>query len=79
MARLEAVRGAYGERPLGVVFGALREKDIAGMLSGFVGEDHLVVLAKISSLLKDKFFRQALKDAKSVEDVLKVIREGDEF
>ena len=29
---------AYGERPLGVVFGALREKDIAGMLSGFVGE-----------------------------------------
>ena len=45
-AALEAVRGAYGERPLGVVFGALREKDIAGMLSGFVGEAHLVVLTR---------------------------------
>jgi fructose-specific phosphotransferase system IIA component len=43
------------------------------------GPDHLKALARVSGLLKDKFFRQALKDAKSVEDVLKVIREEDEF
>ena len=43
------------------------------------GQDHLKALAKVSGLLKDKFFRQALKDSKTVEDVLKVIREEDEF
>lgn len=43
------------------------------------GPDHLKALAKVSGLLKDKFFRQALKDSKSVEDVMKVMREGDEF
>jgi dihydrofolate synthase / folylpolyglutamate synthase len=43
---LDAVRGAYGGRPLGVVFGVLREKDAAGMLSGFVGEAQLIVLTR---------------------------------
>lgn len=43
------------------------------------GAEHLKALAKISSLLKDKFFRQALKDAKTVDDVLKIIKEEDEF
>lgn len=43
------------------------------------GAEHLKALAKISSLLKDKFFRQALKDAKNVDDVLKIIKEEDEF
>ena len=45
-AVLEAVRWAYGERPLGVVFGVLREKDAAGMLSGFVGEADVIVLTR---------------------------------
>jgi PTS system nitrogen regulatory IIA component len=43
------------------------------------GAEHLKALAKISGLLKDKFFRQGLKDAKTVEDVLKIIKEEDEF
>ena len=36
---------------------------------------HLKALAKISRLLKDKYFRQALRDAKSAEEVIKVIKE----
>ena len=45
-AALVAFRRAYPGRPLGVVFGVLREKDVAGMLSGFVGEAHTIVLTR---------------------------------
>ena len=45
-AALAAMRQAYPGRPLGVVFGVLREKDAAGMLSGFVGEAHVIVLTR---------------------------------
>ncbi len=45
-AALAAVRGAYPGRPLGVVFGVLREKDVAGMISGFVGEAQMIVLTR---------------------------------
>jgi dihydrofolate synthase / folylpolyglutamate synthase len=45
-AALAAVRLAYPGRPLGVVFGVLREKDAAGMLSGFDGEAHVIVLTR---------------------------------
>ncbi|HRY29348.1 MAG TPA: PTS sugar transporter subunit IIA [Elusimicrobiota bacterium] len=41
--------------------------------------NHLKALAKISRLLKDKYFRQSLRDAKTPEDVLKIIREEDEY
>ena len=34
---------------------------------------------QVSRLLKDKFFRQALKDAKSSEEIIKIIREEDEY
>ena len=40
---------------------------------------HLKALARISRLLKDKFFRQALKEAKTAEDVKKIITEEDEY
>ena len=36
---------------------------------------HLKALAKISRLLKDKYFRQALRDAKNIDEVIKVIKE----
>jgi mannitol/fructose-specific phosphotransferase system IIA component (Ntr-type) len=50
------------------------------MLVGPKGSpEHLKALARISSLLKDKFFRQALKEAKTIEDVQKVISEDDSF
>lgn len=43
------------------------------------GADHLKALARISRLLKDKFVRVALKEAKNPQDVLKVIQEDDAF
>ncbi|MGQ0644275.1 MAG: PTS sugar transporter subunit IIA [Elusimicrobiota bacterium] len=54
-----------------IVFLLIAPPDAAG--------NHLKALAKISRLLKDKFFRQALRDARSVEEVLKIIREEDEY
>lgn len=40
---------------------------------------HLKILAKISRLLKDKFFRQALREAKSSQDALKLIKDENEY
>ncbi len=45
-AALEAVRNAYGGRPLGVVFGALRDKDIGSMLTELRKEAHVLVLTR---------------------------------
>jgi PTS system nitrogen regulatory IIA component len=41
--------------------------------------NHLKALAKVSRLLKDKFFRQALRDAKTSDELLRIIREEDEY
>jgi nitrogen PTS system EIIA component len=38
---------------------------------------HLKALARISRLLKDKFFRQGLREAKSVDEIQKIIQEED--
>ncbi|OGR83868.1 MAG: hypothetical protein A2901_00110 [Elusimicrobia bacterium RIFCSPLOWO2_01_FULL_54_10] len=40
---------------------------------------HLKILAKISRLLKDKFFRQALREAKLSAEVLKLIKDENEY
>ena len=40
---------------------------------------HLKILAKISRLLKDKFFRQALREAKSPQDTFKLIKDENEY
>ena len=48
-AAVAAVRGAYGGRPIGVVFGVLREKDAASMLTGLVGGSHVIVLTRPES------------------------------
>jgi len=40
---------------------------------------HLKILAKISRLLKDKFFRQALREAKTSRDALKLIKDENEY
>jgi dihydrofolate synthase/folylpolyglutamate synthase len=45
-AAMAAVRLAFPHRPLGVVFGVLREKDAAGMLSTFAGEARAIVLTR---------------------------------
>ena len=43
-AALEAVKSVYGERPLGVVLGVLRDKDVGSMLTGLQKEAHALVL-----------------------------------
>lgn len=40
---------------------------------------HLKALARISRLLKDKFFRQVFREAKDPEEVLRIIREEDQY
>ena len=45
-AALEAVRSVYGERPLGVVFGVLRDKDVGSMLTELRKEARALVLTR---------------------------------
>ena len=45
-AALEGVRALYGERPLAVVFGALRDKDVVSMLTGLWREARFLVLTR---------------------------------
>lgn len=57
--------------PVNIVFLLLSPIDPTGL--------HLKVLARISRLLKDKFFRISIKEAKNFDDVQKVIQEEDEY
>lgn len=41
--------------------------------------EHLQAIAKISRLLKDKFFRQSLRDVQTAADAIKIIKEEDEL
>lgn len=45
-AALGSVRAKYGVRPLGVVFGALKDKDVEGMLEALEREAHALVLTR---------------------------------
>jgi dihydrofolate synthase / folylpolyglutamate synthase len=48
-AALAGMRAVYGERPLGVVFGVLREKDAASMLARLNDEADFIVLTRPES------------------------------
>lgn len=63
--------GALDGEPVYVIFLLISPPDSAG--------NHLKALARVSRLLKDKFFRQAIKEAKVADDVKKVIQEEDEY
>jgi PTS system nitrogen regulatory IIA component len=79
----QQVTAAFGLSRRGVQFDALDGEpayiffllvappDAAGM--------HLKALARISRLLKDKFFRQSLRDVKEAAEVLKIIRDEDQY
>ena len=54
-----------------IIFLLIAPYDSAGL--------HLKALAKISRFLKDKFFRQVLKEAKEPKEIIKVIRDEDEY
>lgn len=57
--------------PVYLVFLLLAPTESAGV--------HLKALAKISRLLKDKHFRQALRDAKSDDEVINIIKEEAQY
>ena len=48
-AALAGIRAVYGERPFAVVFGVLREKDVASMLAELKGEANTIVLTRPDS------------------------------
>ena len=62
---------ALDGEPVHIVFLLVAPMDAAG--------NHLKALAKISRLLKDKFFRQALRETKSSRDALKLIKDENEY
>jgi PTS system nitrogen regulatory IIA component len=55
--------------PVNLIFLLIGPAEVAGL--------HLKALARVSRLFKDRFFRQALKEAKSIEDVIKIIVQED--
>lgn len=62
---------ALDGEPAHIIFLLCAPADAAG--------SHLKALAKVSRLLKDRFFRQSIRDAKTPEEIHKIIREEDEF
>jgi nitrogen PTS system EIIA component len=62
---------ALDGEPVHILFLVAAPPDAAG--------PHLKALAKISRLLKDKPFRQALRDAVSVDDVLNILGKEDDL
>jgi PTS system nitrogen regulatory IIA component len=44
-----------------------------------VAGQHLKALSRISRLFKDKFLRQAIKDAKTAQEVVKLIQQEDDY
>jgi len=60
---------ALDGEPVYIIFLLLAEQDSSGV--------HLKALAKISRLLKDKFFRQGLRQSESPEEVVNTIKKED--
>ncbi len=62
---------ALDGEPVYIFFLLLAPPDAAGV--------HLKALARISRLLKDKFFRQSLRDVKDSNEVIKIIKDEDQY
>lgn len=80
---VKTLTAAFGLSPEGVPFDALDGEPVHLFFllvapEGGAGE-HLKALARISSLLKDKYFRKSLMAAKSPEEVLKIIQEEEKL
>ena len=74
---------AFGLSPEGIGFESLDGEPVNIFFllvapEGAAGA-HLKALARISSLLKDKYFRKSLISAKTPEDVMKVIQEEEKL
>ncbi len=57
--------------PVNIFFLLVAPPDSAAM--------HLKALARISRLLKDKFFRQSLRETKTAAEIMKLIKDEDNF
>ena len=74
--------GAFGVSRAGVDFDALDGEPVSLLFLLVAPEDsagpHLKALARISHLLKDKHFRDTLRNAKDEKTLVRIIREEDE-
>jgi len=79
----KVVVAAFGLSKKGISFDALDGEPVHIVFLLVAPPDsavlHLKVLQRISRMLKDKFFRQSLREAKSTEEILRLIREEDRF
>lgn len=57
--------------PVHIIFLLVGPVEVAGQ--------HLKALSRISRLFKDKFLRQAIRDAKTTEEVVKIIQQEDSY
>jgi PTS system nitrogen regulatory IIA component len=62
---------ALDGEPVNIFFLLVAPPEAAGL--------HLKALARISRLLKDKFFRQSLRETRSAAEILKLIKDEDQF
>lgn len=76
---VETLRIVFGRSPEGIEFDALDGKPVHLFFLLVAPEDqsgpHVKALARISRLLKDTSFREALLDAKGATEILALIRE----
>ncbi len=81
-SKISQMIGAIGISKNGVDFEALDGEPVYIFFLLLAPADsagpHLKALARISRLLKDKYFRDSLKDATSKENLLAIIRREDE-
>ncbi|MCL2144935.1 MAG: PTS sugar transporter subunit IIA [Endomicrobia bacterium] len=75
--------GALGVSRKGIEFNSLDGEPvhIIFLLVGpvEVAGQHLKALSRISRLFKDKFLRQAIRDAKTKEEIVKIIQQEDAY
>jgi len=74
--------GAFGLSRPGVQFDSLDGEAVHIFFLLIAPEDsagpHLKALARISRLLKDRFFRESLRESRDIKQVLKVIQQEDQ-
>ncbi len=79
----KSVVAAFGLSRRGVQFDALDGEPVNIFFLLVAPPDaaalHLKALARISRLLKDKFFRQSLRETKTPAEILKLIKDEDQF
>ena len=79
--RIKGIICAFGNSKKGIAFDALDGEPVYIIFLLLAEQDssgvHLKALAKISRLLKDKFFRQGLRQSESSEEVVNIIKKED--